>query len=332
MHLTGILTFFDQLQVLRVVRLYPGVNHPDIGVGHGVGQLWVLANFHAGLANHVHVLDVVFPNPEPFQALVAILDRAQRRRMEVIRDKDLELATAGRMNQAVGRQFSELVQPLHFSFSLDQAVTQKLLNHLTIRALFSATSDRFDDSPGHGVGCSQVPDRPEIRQLNEIGVDQPGSARRDDFAIPLVADARHLVQVGVALAALVGQQNIAQLADDVLAFPLYDYIEVAVVESLFRQRTHLRAATDGDEVRMVQLGHTSNLIATGRFIDQRRHHQDVHTVQVFVGVDQATAVFKPNLPFVQERAFPLGQGAGQKQHALPRYGDIFKIPTGRRWL
>ena len=131
----------------------------------------------------------------------------------------------------------------------------------------------------------------------------------DDPTVFPVADAGYLRQILVPVGAAVLQKHVRQLADDIFAFALDDHIEVAVVEGFLGHGTHLRAAADGYDLRMELFGQTGNLVTTGRFVDQRRDHEDVHAFEVFVWVHEAGAVFEPDLPLVDVRSFPLGESA-----------------------
>ena len=108
------------------------------------------------------------------------------------------------------------------------------------------------------------------------------------------------------------QKDVGQLSDDVFAFTLDNDIKVAVVEGLFGQRAHLRTAADGDDVRMEFLGLAGDLIATGRLVDQGRHHEDIDAFQVLFRVHQTGAVFEPDLALIDIGAFPLGQGSREE--------------------
>ena len=73
---------------------------------------------------------------------------------------------------------------------------------------------------------------------------------------------------------------------------------MAVIEGLLWQGTHLRAAPYSDDVRMDLLGLTGNLVSPGSFIDQGGQHQNVDAFQIFFGVHQSGAIFKPYVPFI----------------------------------
>ena len=59
---------------------------------------------------------------------------------------------------------------------------------------------------------------------------------------------------------------------------------------------------------MELLGRPGDLVSPRRFVDQGRDHENIDPFKVFVWVDQAGAVFKPDLALVDIRAFPLGEG------------------------
>ena len=79
---------------------------------------------------------------------------------------------------------------------------------------------------------------------------------------------------------------------------------------------------------MELFGQPSHLVTAGSLVDERRDHEDIDAFQVFVRVHEAGAVFKPDLPLVDVWTFPLGQRSGKKEHSLPGYGYVFKVPTG----
>ena len=58
------------------------------------GQFRVLAYFGPSLANESHSVGVAFPCLDTLQPLVAVLDRPQRGRVQVVGDEDGEAAIA----------------------------------------------------------------------------------------------------------------------------------------------------------------------------------------------------------------------------------------------
>ena len=332
LHLPRFLPLADGLQAFGVVGLHPQVQHLDIGVQQGVGQLVVLPDFRPRLADHIHRIGAPAPPLQPFQPLVAELHRPQRRRMQVVRDEHIEPPVAPGVNQPVRRQPFQLFQPLVLRLPTDEPVAQKLLNDLAVGAVFGAAPHRFQHAPGHRVGRRKPPNGAEIRQLHKIGRHQPLAPGLHQMPVPHKGNASHPFQVGVFAVIPPGQQNVAQLPDDVLPFPVDDDIKTALGNGLLRQRAHLRPPAQDDELRVMLAGLPGDFVGARRLVNQRRNHQDVHAVQVGVRIHMPQPVLKPDVPLVNVGPRPLRQRAGEKQHSLPGDGDVLKIAARRSRL
>ena len=270
------------------------------------------------------------PVLEPRQPLVAVLDGPQRRGVQVVGNKDIEPAVAGRVNQPFLRQILQLMQALDFRFPGDEAVAQELLDDLAIGAFFGAAAHRFQHAAGQGMVGGQILDGAEIRQLGKGRIDQALPPGLHYLPLVAVAEAAHFFEIGFPLPGRIGQQQVAQGGNDVLGFPLDDHIEVAQRKGFLRQRPHLRPAADGNQPGMELLGQAGNLIGPGRFVNQGRYQQNVDAGQVLVRVEEAAAVFEPDLAVVEEGAvLLLPQGGGEEKHPLAGDSHILEVAAGR---
>ena len=328
-HLPRFLPLADGLQAFGVVGLHPQVQHFHIGVQQGVGQLVILPDFGAGLADHIHRLGAPAPALQPFQPFIAKLDRPQRGRVQIVGNEHIELPVAPGVNQPVRGQLLQLRQPLVLRFPADEPVAQKLLDNLAVGTVFGAAPHRFQHAPGHGVGRRQPPYGTEIRQLHKIGRHQPLPPRLLQMPVAHIGNARHPFQIGVLPVVPPGQQDVAKLPDNVLALPVDDDIKAAPGNGLLRQGAHLRAAPQDDQLRVILPRLAGKLVGARRFVDQRRNHQYVHPVQVGIRVHPPQPVLKPDVPLVHIGPFPLGQRPRQEQHPLAGNGNVLKIAAGR---
>ena len=133
-------------------------------------------------------------------------------------------------------------------------------------------------APGHGVARGKAPDGTEIWQLHEVRGHQALATGGNQVSVLHIGNAGDALQVPVLAVVLPGKQDVAQLADDVLALAVDDNVETTPGKGFFGQGAHLGAAAEYDEVRVKFAGLSRDFVGAGRLVDQGRDHQDVHAV------------------------------------------------------